>query len=350
MNLDQAIEFYESNIKSLIEAANGERELDPVVWSTFEQIAMDCFALLADNIDNLKDFKGRFANKFFYERWQAYLQNDPGLPGDIQVTSTTPIVIKNVKYLQIPTRKGGRRQNFTYTPVKRHRRSTFSSRFISDFTIPNEDLEKLFYIIEKYTSWYESLKSKIGSWSQRNFPTFRGMMGMRENKKPYISNILNENLEIRGFYSDTPKNLLEWHRDEEDRTIMVEEGSGWYLQKDNDLPFKLQPGMFYQIPAGMYHRLLREANSSDLLLVIEKKKVDQNKDGKNDFDDVKIARMSASGMTKSEIEKKHPELFEEIKKMKCPRCGALNSPSAKKCKNCGLEMGKSWEGKSWTEV
>ena len=96
--------------------------------------------------------------------------------------------------------------------------------------------------------------------------------------------------------------------------------------------------------------VFREARSSDLLLIIEKKKVDQNKDGKNDFDDVKIARMLASGMTKSEIEKKHPELFEEIKKMKCPRCGALNNPSAKECKNCGLKMGKSWEDKKWTEV
>ena len=49
---------------------------------------------------------------------------------------------------------------------------------------------------------------------------------MKENKKPYISNILNENLEIRGFYSNTPQNLLEWHRDKEDRVIIVQEGSG----------------------------------------------------------------------------------------------------------------------------
>jgi hypothetical protein len=41
-------------------------------------------------------------------------------------------------------------------------------------------------------------------------------------------------------------------------------------------------------------------------------KKDQNDDGKNDFDDVKIARMLASGMTKAEIEKKHPGLFNEI--------------------------------------
>ena len=270
MNLDQAIEFYENNIISLVESANGKRELDPEMWTTFEQIAMDCFTLLADNIDNLKDFKGRFANKFFYERWQAYLQNNPDLPTDVYETSTTPIVIKNVKYLQIPIRKGGRRQNFTYTPIKKHRRSTFSARYISDFTILNEELEKLFYIIERYTNWYESLKSKIGSWSQRNFPTFRGMMGMRENKKLYISNVLNENIEVRGFYKDTDKNLLEWHRDKENRIIEVKESQGWFLQKDNSLPVPLMEGKRYSIERGTYHRLIRKDNCSDLLMLIYK--------------------------------------------------------------------------------
>ena len=43
--------------------------------------------------------------------------------------------------------------------------------------------------------------------------------------------------------------------------------------------------------------------------IAEKK--DQNKDGKNDFDDVKIARMKASGMSDDEIKEKHPELFKE---------------------------------------
>ena len=47
--------------------------------------------------------------------------------------------------------------------------------------------------------------------------------------------------------------------------------------------------------------LLREALQEDK---------DQNKDGKNDFDDVKIARMKASGMSDEEIRKKHPDLFE----------------------------------------
>ena len=43
--------------------------------------------------------------------------------------------------------------------------------------------------------------------------------------------------------------------------------------------------------------------------IAEKK--DQNKDGKNDFEDVKIARMKASGMSDEEIKEKHPELFKE---------------------------------------
>ena len=37
--------------------------------------------------------------------------------------------------------------------------------------------------------------------------------------------------------------------------------------------------------------------------------IDQNKDGKNDFTDVKIARMLAAGVSKEEIKKKYPELF-----------------------------------------
>ena len=276
MNLDQAIEFYNSNINNLIEMANGQKELDQELWIVFEKVAMDCFAILEDNIDKLYDYKGDPANKFFIDRWESYKKDQHktgnALSWDTSMTKTSPIVIDNVKFLEIPVRKGGRRQQWSYVHEKSYFTVNQKIKYLSDYTIDNHNLEKLFFIIEKYTNWYNDLKKKIGSWSQRNFPTFRGMMDMRENKKPYISNVLSENLEIRGFASDTPKDLLEWHRDEEDRRILVKEGSGWHLQKDNNLPFKLQPGMFYQIPAGMYHRLLREANSSDLLLIIEKKK------------------------------------------------------------------------------
>ena len=38
---------------------------------------------------------------------------------------------------------------------------------------------------------------------------------------------------------------------------------------------------------------------------------DQNNDGENDFRDVKIARMKASGMSQKKIESEYPDLYED---------------------------------------
>jgi len=43
--------------------------------------------------------------------------------------------------------------------------------------------------------------------------------------------------------------------------------------------------------------LIRETVEETMSAVDEEDKVDQDKDGDNDFDDVKIARMKASGMS-----------------------------------------------------
>lgn len=42
-----------------------------------------------------------------------------------------------------------------------------------------------------------------------------------------------------------------------------------------------------------------------------KESIDHNKDDKNNFDDVRIARMKASGMSLKDIKIKHPKLFED---------------------------------------
>jgi hypothetical protein len=57
-------------------------------------------------------------------------------------------------------------------------------------------------------------------------------------------------------------------------------------------------------------------NDNKLLQLIlenlqKENKIDQNNDDENDFDDVRIARMKASGMSDEEIKKKHPDLFKE---------------------------------------
>jgi len=55
---------------------------------------------------------------------------------------------------------------------------------------------------------------------------------------------------------------------------------------------------------------LRRIIAEEKAVLELKESKDQNKDGKNDFEDVKIARMKASGMSDDEIKKKYPELFE----------------------------------------
>ena len=78
---------------------------------------------------------------------------------------------------------------------------------------------------------------------------------------------------------------------------------------DNQVPTEMVSGKSYFIESKSWHRIIK--GSGDLVLKITEGKKDQNKDGKNDFEDVKIARMKASGMSDAEIRKKHSELFNE---------------------------------------
>ena len=127
--------------------------------------------------------------------------------------------------------------------------------------------------------------------------------------KPYSERVLNENISVRKFSRNVSQDQLVWHRDREDRTIVVVEGSGWKFQRDNHLPESVSAGDKISVSAGEYHRLIK--GSTNLIVTIIKEAKDQNDDGENDFDDVRIARMKASGMSDEEIKKKHPELFEE---------------------------------------
>ena len=63
---------------------------------------------------------------------------------------------------------------------------------------------------------------------------------------------------------------------------------------------------------------------------------DQNSDGKNDFQDVKIARMKASGMEYSDIKDKYPDLFEND----APHLDSYKAPQGSK-RDKQLEQTKS---------
>jgi quercetin dioxygenase-like cupin family protein len=91
-------------------------------------------------------------------------------------------------------------------------------------------------------------------------------------KQPYYESILSENTVIRGFSKSVNQSNLVWHRDGEDRTLIVIEGQGWKFQRDNCLPETITEGTSIKISAGEYHRLIK--GDSDLIITIIKEKAD----------------------------------------------------------------------------
>jgi len=60
---------------------------------------------------------------------------------------------------------------------------------------------------------------------------------------------------LRTFSKDVDPLSLVWHSDKEDRTIVVIEGEGWAIQKDNQLPLELTEGDHIFIREGEVHRV-----------------------------------------------------------------------------------------------
>lgn len=77
---------------------------------------------------------------------------------------------------------------------------------------------------------------------------------------------------IRTFSSRLNESELVWHRDREDRTIEVVEGTGWRFQFDDNLPIELNVGDTIKIPAMKFHRIMKSIDSTDLVLKIQKHK------------------------------------------------------------------------------
>ena len=75
---------------------------------------------------------------------------------------------------------------------------------------------------------------------------------------------------IRTFSKDTRVEDLVWHRDREDRTVTVLEGTGWCFQFDDGMPEELSVGDVLQIPKMVFHRLIRSEIASNLILQIER--------------------------------------------------------------------------------
>jgi hypothetical protein len=84
---------------------------------------------------------------------------------------------------------------------------------------------------------------------------------------PFQEKIIDGRL-IREFSADVNSEELVWHRDRENREVTIQEGTGWQIQIDNNLPIFMIPGNTYKIPKNTYHRIIKGRGS----LVVEIKK------------------------------------------------------------------------------
>lgn len=84
---------------------------------------------------------------------------------------------------------------------------------------------------------------------------------------PYHHVQLTDHEFERTFDVHVPPHELVWHQDHAHRSITVCEGSGWRFQLDNQLPQLLHEGDQFEVPAGMYHRLIRGVSTLKLRVI-----------------------------------------------------------------------------------
>lgn len=83
---------------------------------------------------------------------------------------------------------------------------------------------------------------------------------------PYIDLDLGGGL-IHRYFLDIVEELdLIWHMDEKDREVKVVQSNKWQFQFDNELPFDLIEGNIINIPAMVYHRVIKGDGPLELLI------------------------------------------------------------------------------------
>lgn len=94
------------------------------------------------------------------------------------------------------------------------------------------------------------------------------LMFMEDKKKLPFTEDVNGSFSERVFNKNSSAEDLIWHRDKEDREILVLESKNWLFQMDNQLPVELKPGDKLSIPKNTYHRIIK--GDSDLVVRITK--------------------------------------------------------------------------------
>lgn len=94
----------------------------------------------------------------------------------------------------------------------------------------------------------------------------------------YSDKVLGPNLKRRIISEAKASDELTWHRDANDRTVLVLEGAGWSFQRDNQLPFSIKKGDIIKVAAGEWHRVI--PGTGDLKLMIRESKKKETDDDK----------------------------------------------------------------------
>jgi hypothetical protein len=84
--------------------------------------------------------------------------------------------------------------------------------------------------------------------------------------KPYTDTVESKTTTVRVFDENIDPIELLWHRDLQDRKVTVIEGSGWYFQKENEIPLELCKGTVIFIERKEWHRVIKGTDSLKILI------------------------------------------------------------------------------------
>ena len=110
---------------------------------------------------------------------------------------------------------------------------------------------------------------------------------------PFKEKKINDRLLLREFSNTHVSSDQMWHRDRENRTIIVVESGGWSFQKDNQLPVLLKEGDRIKIQKEEWHRVIKGDGKLVVKVILEDSM--KEKDLQEDEFSYKIAQAAVDG-------------------------------------------------------
>ena len=95
---------------------------------------------------------------------------------------------------------------------------------------------------------------------------------VKEIMYPFKEKKINENTLLREFSNTHVSSDQMWHRDKENRTIVIVESGGWSFQKDNELPIVLKRGDKIKIQKEEWHRVIKGEGKLVVKVMLENNK------------------------------------------------------------------------------